>query len=435
MTVHATGTVDANEVRLEVRSWLEEHWDPESSLADWRNLLADSGWACPTWPVEWYGRGLPPAMAAVVAEEFERIGAIGTPEGTGMVLVAPTLLEHGSDELKALLLRPIITGEQTWCQLFSEPGSGSDLAGLTTRADRDGDEFVVNGQKVWNTSAHHADYGMLLARTNWDAPKHRGITYFCLPMHQPGRVEPRPLRQMNGHASFNEVFLTDARVPAANVVGRVDDGWAVALATLAHERRLVAVRGGNSSGQHANGRAGDEFRDELDRHLEPYRWYPQRAGRVDLIVERAQAAGRNNDPVVRQQIAKLLSMQRTAQWTTARARAARELGRPPGPEGSLAKLSASNIAKLAADVHTLISGISATITGPEGLLDGVIAEILISVPAVSIAGGTDQVQRNIIAERILSLPKEPQLDRDRPFREVPKNRAGLLEENHAVSRS
>ena len=154
-----------------------------------------------------------------------------------MALAAPTILAHGSDELKRLLLAGIVTGEDTWCQLFSEPGSGSDLAGLTTSAYLDGDEWVVNGQKLWSTSAHHADHGMLLARTDWDVPKHAGISWFALPMHQPG-VEARPLRQMNGHASFNEVFLTDARVPVDHVVGRPGDGWTVARTTLAHERGL-----------------------------------------------------------------------------------------------------------------------------------------------------------------------------------------------------
>ena len=151
--------MDAERVRREVRAWLEANWNPDLSLVEWRNLLADSGWGCPTWPVEWFGRGLPVALGDVVAEEFERIGAVGTPSGGGMTLAAPTILEHGSDDLKRRLLRPIVTGEDTWCQLFSEPGSGSDLAGLTTRAERDGDEYVINGQKLWSTSAHHARYG------------------------------------------------------------------------------------------------------------------------------------------------------------------------------------------------------------------------------------------------------------------------------------
>ncbi len=176
-------------------------------------------------------------MRPLVASELAIVGAPGTPAGVGIGLAAPTILEHGSDDLKRRLLRPIATGAHRWCQLFSEPGYGSDLAGLVTRADRDGDEWVVNGQKLWTTSAHHAEYGLLVARTDWDAPKHRGLTCFAIDMRQPG-VEVRPVRQMNGHASFNEVFLTDARVPATDIIGDPGEGWRVALTTLAHERRL-----------------------------------------------------------------------------------------------------------------------------------------------------------------------------------------------------
>ncbi len=183
---------DRDEVRDEVRSWLAANWDPELSLVEWRSRLADSGWACPTWPREWCGRGLPASMASLVTDELAAVGAVGPADGVGMHLAAPTILEHGSEDLKHRLIRPTVTGEISWCQLFSEPGAGSDLAGLTTRADRDGDQWVVSGQKVWNTSAHHADLGLLLARTDWDVPKHRGITYFAIPMHQPG-IEVRPL--------------------------------------------------------------------------------------------------------------------------------------------------------------------------------------------------------------------------------------------------
>ncbi len=412
----------ADEVRREVRAWLEANWDPELSLVEWRNKLADSGWGCPTWPAEWFGRGLPVALGDVVAEEFERAGAVGTPSGGGMTLAAPTILEHGSDDLKRRLLRPIVTGEDTWCQLFSEPGSGSDLAGLTTRAELDGDEYVVNGQKLWSTSAHHARYGMLLARTNWDVPKHRGISYFAIEMHQPG-VVVRPLRQMNGYASFNEVFFNDARVPAANAIGEIGNGWTVALATLAHERRsfdALQARGRSPAGR---GRAVDEQRAEIAELMEPYKWYPQRAGRVDLVIERAKATGRNQDPLVRQEIAKLLSLARAAEWTGRRAKAARVLGRPPGPEGSLGKLYASQVARSAAHVHTLIHGSDALLAGGDGPLEGLIAEILLSVPAVSIAGGTDEIQRNIVSERVLGMPKDPLIDAGKAFRDVPKNLA------------
>jgi alkylation response protein AidB-like acyl-CoA dehydrogenase len=409
----------AADVRAEVRQWLEQHFDPESSLAAWRNLLADSGWACPTWPTEWYGRGLPARYQDMVREELDRAGAPGTPPGVGMGLAAPTILEHGSDQMKSRLLRPTITGEYVWCQLFSEPGSGSDLAGLTTRAERDGDEWVINGQKVWNTSADHADYGMLLARTNWDVPKHRGITYFAIPMRQPG-VEVRPLRQSNGYSSFNEVFMTDARVPADMVIGNVDQGWTVALATLAHERRLDLSRWSRFPKNHT-GRVIRDAEAEAAEYIKTYAWYPQRAGRPDLVVEQAQATGRSHDPIVRQEAARVYSMVRCARWTAQRAEAAQALGRPPGPEGSLAKLNTSNIARAAAKAHSLIIGASGLLAGPEAPVDGKIAEVLISVPAQSIAGGTDEIQRNIIGERVLGLPKEPQVDRDVAFRQVRRN--------------
>lgn len=407
-------------VRAEVRAWLEENWSPDQSLIEWRTLLADSGWGCPTWPKEWCGRDLSEPLAEVVRAEFESIGAIGVAQGGGTALAAVTLLDHGSDEQKSALLRPILTGEDTWCQLFSEPGSGSDLAGLTTRAERDGDEYVLNGQKLWTTSAHHARYGMLLARTNWDVPKHQGITYFAVEMKQPG-VEVRGLRQMNGHASFNEVFFTNARASHANVIGEVDRGWPVALTTLAHERRMADGLRSMVRGAAGEGRIFDEYRSEVASVMEPYKWYPQRAGRADLVVQRARETGRIADPGVRQAIAKVLILARTSEWTAKRAKAARNLGRTPGPEGSLGKLAASHVARAAADAHALISDADALLTGPDSPMGGVVAEVLVSVPAVSIAGGTDEIQRNILSERVLGLPKEPGMDAGRPFREVPRN--------------
>ena len=410
---------DVAQVREELRRWIEAEWDPELSLVEWRARLADAGWACPTWPREWCGRSLPAAFAEIVADELASAGVPGAPDGVGMHLAAPTMLEHGSVDLKRRLLRPTVTGELIWCQLFSEPGAGSDLAGLTTRAERDGDDWIVTGQKVWNTGAAHAAFGLLLARTDWDVPKHRGITYFAIPMQQPG-IEVRPLRQMNGHASFNEVFLDNARVPASNVIGAVNDGWKVALSTLAHERRLAPSRR-IASGRRITGRAWREAIAERVAVSEPHKWYPQRAGRTDLVIERAAAAGKATDPVVRQEIVKLVALAWSAKWTAQRAAAARALGRPPGPEGSLGKLASSNIARAAARVHALIAGPSGMLAGSDSPLDGIIAEILLSVPAISIAGGTDEIQHNIIAERILGLPREPETDRDVPFRSVPRN--------------
>ncbi|HXW38847.1 MAG TPA: acyl-CoA dehydrogenase family protein, partial [Acidimicrobiales bacterium] len=344
---------DLDDIRLEVSGWIRENWDPELSLVEWRSRLADSGWACPSWPPEWCGRGFPAASVDVVTREIAAAGAVGVPEGVGMHLAAPTILEHGSQSVKEWFIRKTVTGEFTWCQLFSEPGAGSDLAGLTTRADRDGEQWIVTGQKVWNTSAGHADFGLLLARTNWDVPKHAGITSFAIPMHQAG-VEVRPLRQMNGHASFNEVFLDEARVPADHVIGAVDGGWRAALTTLAHERRLAPVGRGGAAVPARPGRAWREAAEELARVAAPYTWYPQRAGRVDLVVPRAVATGRVSDPLVRQEIARLVSLSWASRWTAQRVAAARALGRPPGPEGSIAKLASSRIARAASGAHGMI---------------------------------------------------------------------------------
>jgi alkylation response protein AidB-like acyl-CoA dehydrogenase len=414
-------TQTLEDVRVEVRTWLDANWDPELPLAQWREILADSGWGCPAWPSEWLGRGLQPDDARVVDEEFERVGAVGVALGVGMSLAAPTILRHGSDDVKRRFLRGIITGEDKWTQLFSEPGNGSDLAGLTTHAAHHGDEWIVNGQKVWNTGAHHADYGLLVARTDWDVPKHAGLTYFVLPMKQPG-IEVRPLKQANGYSSFNEVFMTDARLPDANVVGTVGDGWAVALTTLAHERGLATLRLPTFAADAPRGRTAREATEEATEYFKTYVWYPQRAGRPDLVIAQAQATGTNTDPRIRQKIADLIAFQRAAQWTVQRAAANRAAGRQPGPEGSIAKLCGSEIARRSARVHAEIVGAAAMIAGPDGPANGIVPEIIISVPAQSIAGGTDEIQRNIIAERVLGLPKEPQVDRDVPFREVRTNR-------------
>jgi alkylation response protein AidB-like acyl-CoA dehydrogenase len=443
------GGSGAAEAVAELRDWIGANWDPVLSLAAWRQRLADSGWACPDWPADCCGRGLPAAVAVQVAAAMAAARIPGPPEGVGVVLAAPVIIEHGSEDLKRRLVRPTVTAELMWCQLFSEPGAGSDLAGLSTRAEPDGaGGWLVTGQKVWSTGAATADFGLLLARTDPSVPKHEGITAFALPMRQPG-VQVRPLRQMNGHASFNEVFLDRARVPAGNVIGRPGDGWRVARATLARERRLAtsvvrpsqgAAPGASgapgasaapgapgagapgafgAAGDAAAGRAWREAIAERAAAAEPHKWYPQRAGRADLVTERARAEGRAADPLVRQEIARLTELAWSARWTAARAAAARAAGQAPGPEGSLGKLASSRIARQAARVHALIAGPSAMLTGAGSPLDGVIAEITLSVPAISIAGGTDEIQRTIIAERILGLPREPDTARDLPFRDLP----------------
>ena len=405
-------------VRTALAAWIDEHWDPAMSLLEWRTLLAADGWATPSWPQRWHGKGWPAWTDAVVAEALVELGTCGTPLGLGMQLAAPTILEHGTDDLRERYLLPTIRGEITWCQLFSEPGSGSDLAGLTTTAVRDGDEWIVNGQKVWNTGAHYADMGILVARTDWDVPKHAGLSFFVIDMRQPG-VTVRPLKQMNHHQSFNEVFLDNARIPVRDRVGALGEGWHVALTTLSYERKYGGrVRPQLSS---APGRLLDEARAEVDHYFESYKWYPQRSGRVDLVVERARANGLDRDSVVRQEIARLLSLQLVSQWTASRAAAARALGRTPGAEGSVGKLATSEISRSAARVHSLIGGASCMLSGADAPLDGVITEVLISTPGQSIAGGTDEIQKNILGEKMLGLPREPAPEYGEPFRQTRRN--------------
>ncbi len=407
-------------VRADVRAWLEANWDPNRSLLEWRNILVDSGWGMPQWPREWFGRDLPVGFSRVVDEEFKRVDALTVARKGATTLAGQTILAHGTDLLREKFLRRSLTGEDAWCQLFSEPGNGSDLAGAMTRAERRGNKYVVNGQKVWTTSAHLADYGILLARTDLDVPKHKGLSYFIIDMRQPG-VEVVPLRQMNDHASFNQVFLTDAEVPPEYRLEEEGDGWRIATTTLMHERRNADS---NRRKVEATPRPERIFREEAEEiatSMAPYTWYPQRSGRVDLVIERARQTGCNADPVVRQEIAKLMVLAQSAEWTAKRARAAQEQGRSPGPEGSLGKLAASEVARAANRVHTLISGADAMLTGADSPMGGVIAEVLISTPAISIAGGTDEIQKNIISERVLKMPKETRFDTDRPYREVPKN--------------
>ncbi len=407
-------------VRAELRAWLEENWNPDLSLLEWRDILVDSGWGMPQWPKEWFGRDLPVGFMRIVDEEFKRVDAITVARKGATTLAGSTILAHGSDMLREKFLRRSLTGEDSWCQLFSEPGNGSDLAGAMTRAEHRGNKYVVNGQKVWTTSAHLADFGLLLARTDLDVPKHDGLSYFIMDMRQPG-VEVVPLRQMNDHASFNQVFMTDAEVPPEYLLENEGDGWKIATTTLMYERRNADSNRRKVEPTKRPERIFQEEAEEIATSMAPYTWYPQRAGRADLVIERAQEAGCSDDPVVRQEIAKLMTMSKAAEWTSKRARAAQEQGRAPGPEGSLGKLAASEVARAANRVHTMISAADAMLTGADSPREGLIAEVLISTPAISIAGGTDEIQKNIISERVLKMPKEPRFDTDRPYREVPKN--------------
>ncbi len=406
------------EIEREVLAWFEAAWDPEISLVEWRTRLVDSGWAVPSWSKAWFGQELPAWADRVAHRIIRQAGGVATPLGGGMGLAAPTMYDHASAELMDRYLRPTLTGELVWCQLFSEPGAGSDLAGLTTTAVRDGDEWIVNGQKVWNTSADHADMGILVTRTDWDVVKHAGLSYFVLDMRQDG-VEVRSIPQMNYHSSFNEVFLTDARIPAANLVGEEGDGWKVARGTLAHERSYATQRNVFFRPD-ARGRVIDEAKAETAEYLKTYEWYPQRMGRIDLIEPRAEAMSMAADPILRQEMIAATAVHRTAEWTANRAKAARELGRPPGSEGSIGKLALSEVARRGNHVHSRIAGPRGMLRTSDDPMDAVVAEILVSTPAQSIAGGTDEIQHNILGENVLGLPKEPAADRGMPFREVGK---------------
>ncbi len=405
-------------IRNQVLTWFEGAWDPSLNLLKWRRRLVDSGWAVPSWSREWFGLERPAWVDAVAHRVIRQAGGVALPLGAGPGLAAPTLYEHGSDELKARLLQPTLTGELEWCQLFSEPGAGSDLAGLKATAERDGDSWIVNGQKVWNTSADHADMAILVARTDWDAVKHAGITYFVLDMRQPG-VEVRPIRQMNNHQSFNEVFLTNAVIPHANVVGHPGGGWRVARATLAHERSFTMTRDVYFK-PGAVGRVIDEARIEAEAYLKTYEWYPQRKGRFDLLIERAAARGdRTVAPTVTDEVMRTWTFERSASLTAQRARVVREQGHPPGAEGSIGKLALSEVARRSGLLHGRLSGAAAMLAGGSGdPVHDAVAEVLTSTPAQSIAGGTDEVQKNILGEAMLGLPKEPSVDRGVAYRHV-----------------
>jgi alkylation response protein AidB-like acyl-CoA dehydrogenase len=433
MTTTDTATGD---VTAEVTAWLEENWDPDLTVAEWWDRLGRSGWATPTWPVEWYGRGLSRAEGIRVQQAIASFGALGAPGGLGTLLAGPTITVHGTDEQRERYLPDIVTGRMAWCQLFSEPGAGSDLAGLNTRAELDGDEWVVNGQKVWTSGGHWSDLGMLLARTDPDVPKHQGITYFALDMHQPG-VEIRPLRELTGRAMFNEVFLTDVRVPAGAAIGGINNGWAVANTTLMFERSGLGAGGGGGGVSALPGTVGGDLPRRAGDFLQMRDLVNDGGGgsptSVKNLAALARANGTIDDATVRQDLAQLYSMNEIARYTNLRQRAlARSGGEIPGL-GNIAKLSMSRILRLSRDLSGRIIGPYATlhaydsgeqealVAATAGEAQPGVTESMLFAQAPQIYGGTDEIQHNIIGERVLGLPKEPSADKGKPFRELPKN--------------
>ena len=406
---------DHDALTAEATAWLREHWDPDLRVREWWALLAESGWGFPTWPREWFGRGLTPESAAAVRRAFVAAGAIGPPASLGQQLGGPTMLAHGSRELRERFLPELAHGREFWCQFFSEPGAGSDLAGLQTRAVRDGDEWIVNGQKVWTSGAQYADRGMLLARTDPDVPKHQGLTYFIIDMDQPG-VEVRPLHQMNGAHGFNEVFFTDARVGPGRVVGQVGGGWAVGITTLMYERFMSALpsaQPGRRLGM-LEARAGDVASGRVRGEREG----PAAGSHAAAVIAVARELEREADPVVRQRLAQLAALEEVNRLEGLRARAGARSGPGPGAGGSVRKVARSNLGRLGSDVGMEVLGAHGMLTGPDTPGAGRLQRMALSTPGTSIAGGTDEIQRNIIGERVLGLPKEPRLDMDVPFREL-----------------
>jgi alkylation response protein AidB-like acyl-CoA dehydrogenase len=331
-------------------------------------------------------------------------------------MAAPTILTHGTPDQVARLVPPILEGQVNWCQLFSEPGAGSDLAGLTTRAERDGDRWVINGQKVWSSMARSSDYGMLLARTNFSVPKHKGISWFAFPLDQPG-VTIRPLREMTGEAIFNEVFLDDAECDAADLIGGEGNGWAVTQTTLYFERTGIGA-GGDHSGFPEPGpkggmlgmRAGDAARIPA----------PKAAGRraaVDELVNLARAHGRAGDAVVRQELARLYSYTQIGQWNALRARA-QAAGGGGDAIANLGKLIQTRIMKLSAQLGVGIAGPGGMLAAPDGPESGRYSGLLVFSAASSIYGGTDEIQHNIVGERSLGLPRDELPGKGLPYGEV-----------------
>ncbi len=397
-----------DELRQEVREWLAESWSEEraaalreqpvwgssTELTAWLGEVVEARWAVPSWPARWFGRDLDDAQAKIVAQEFRRARAPGAGQDRSNMW-ANTLLARGTDALKARLLGPLLKNEVNMCLLYSEPGAGSDLAGIRTRADRKGDHFVVNGQKVWTSGAAIADYGMLIARTDWDVPKHQGISFFFCPMKQPG-IEVRPLRQITDESHFNQVFITDAHVPAENLLGEEGSGWRVLQTALAYERSLLgdAARGARSGAKEA--------------------------AHEEVLVSLAREAHVLDDPALRQEIAQAIAYKRLNALNNARVKAEMEQGTSSSLM-SLGKLAMSRVLHEEARVRTAILGARSLFEGSDHPRAEDANFLTLNAYFTSIGGGTDQIQRNIIGERVLGLPKEPEVDTAVPFRKVRKS--------------
>lgn len=409
-------TPEEAEFRGKARAWLSENAAPlppdatapiilgegedAATITDckkWQATKADSGWACLTWPREYGGQGLTSMHNVIFKSEEAKFQVPADVYTIGLGMLGPTLMAHGTDEQKAKYIPQMIRGQEIWCQLFSEPSAGSDLAGLRTTAVREGEEWIINGQKIWSTGAHFCDWGMVVARSDPNAVKHAGLTYFIVDMNAPG-VEIRPIRQINGASGFNEVFFTDVRVHDENRVGAEGDGWRVALTTLMNER--VAIGAGSSSG---------------------------RLSSLFALARETQLRGRPaiKDSAVRQKLADFYVKSKGLVNTGYRTLSAISRGATPGPEGSIGKaIGAPMGQQMAAFAMELQGPMGAAVESDLVPQDAFWQDTYLGMPGMRIAGGTDEILKNIVAERVLRLPPEIRVDKDKPFREVPTGPPG-----------
>ena len=387
-------TADAEAFRERCRQFLSEHAKPGArrdlaAARAFQAALADAGLPGLTYDTAYGGAGLTLEHERIyrqVAQEF--------PAMTGELVIShgmclPVLNEFGTDEQKSRYMPDNIAARTVWCQMFSEPGAGSDVASLQTRADRDGDEWVLNGQKVWTTLAHHSDYGVIVARTDPDQPKHAGISMFIVDLKAPG-VEIRPIHQIDGGSHFNEVFFTDVRIPADNLLGEMNNGWRQATAMLMYERVAIGSMGSGAISQ------------------------PM----YDLLLGAAKATGRIDDPVVRDELMKVYAMETTKSLVAMRTRAELKAGKAPGPGGSLGKLYSSIISWRFREIAMEIAGAGSQAWEPGDALGQMMQSVVLNSFQAGIAGGTDEIQRNIIGDRVLGLPRDISVDTNVPFREL-----------------
>ena len=389
--------------REEARSWLQTNAPTETELSGmddmarakfWQKRKADAGWACIRWPQEYGGRGADAIQQVILNEEESKVAT--PPTGVfliGQGMAAPTLMTWGNEEDKKRFIPRLASGEDVWCQLFSEPAGGSDLAALRTKAERDGDDWIINGQKIWTSGAHYSDWGILVLRTDPTMAKHKGLSYFFLDMKSPG-IEIKPIKQISGDANFNEVYFTDVRVPDAQRLGEVGQGWQVALTTLMNERASIGAGGGGTA----------------------FKSVKRLAKSVNIGDKPAI-----EDSHVRAQLASWYVQEAGLKYTIYRTLSALSRGEVPGPENSIGKLvSAKKSQDMASFAIDLLEQ-QGILRDPvqDAAFAALFQDTYMSIPGSRIAGGTDEIMANIIAERVLGLPQEPRMDKGIPFTEVP----------------